>query len=515
MNKNIIKASAAAILLGAASQYISAQGYTSASLELLKEQRLWFHTSNAAGTVFDNLQNYSVVDLNYSMERGDFHRQQNGYDNKSFKINCEGFLNLDNAYAWGEFNFAQNNKNGSKFNASIADPFRGMPFFMADTHESDWRNQHYNMRFRVGTPVYWGKVAFGIEGAYTAVIAAKQLDPRVDTRYFQLDINPGVAYKINDNHRIGADFQYTDLKEDSRMTNVNLTTAQTYYLLYGLGVALEQIGDGERDDYHGHKVGGGFQYNFSKDKLNLMAAVDYTRRVETLERDPSNPKKDATINDHFWKAGITAHITGKTWSNFMSVSGKFRDMDGIQYINVNNTENGGWDEIYSSIRSTYKTTVLAADYSLLRNRESEYVWRVDAGVEYTKLDDKYIMPASSMDSENLYFHGSASYNFKLGNQLRRRLLVSVNGGYNKNLSGDYVYGGVNADYPTVTELYAMDEAYLTSDYARAGVMAEYSQQFSQTQKMNFFGRASFDYVKARSDYFSHRNYLSFAVGINF
>ena len=45
-------------------------------------------------------------------------------------------------------------------------------------------------------------------------------------------------------------------------------------------------------------------------------------------------------------------------------------------------------------------TRLSADYSLLRNRDTEYAWRVDAGIDYVKQDDKYILPASSMDSEN-------------------------------------------------------------------------------------------------------------------
>lgn len=175
----------------------------------------------------------------------------------------------------------------------------------------------------------------------------------------------------------------------------------------------------------------------------------------------------------------------------------------------------GWVDIYRSIRSTYKTTRLSADYSLLRNRDTEYAWRVDAGIDYVKQDDKYILPASSMDSENLYMHLAARYNAKLGNQLRRRMLVSLNGGYNNNLSGQYVYGGANPEYPTVTDLTGMDEAYMTTDYYRLGASAEYSQQFSSTQNMNFFARAAFSYTKASGDIFNHRNNVLFSIGINF
>ncbi len=517
MSNFIYKAGALAILIGATSAHVSAQGYTSASLELLKEQKLWFHSSNAAGAALDNLQNYSLVNIGYDMTKGDFHRPQQGAEEKSILVGCEGFLNLNSAYAWGEFNFEQRNIYDASFNASITDPYRGMPFFMADTHQSEWRNQYYDMKFRVGTPFYWDRLAIGVEGKYKASLAAKQLDPRVDTRYFQLDINPGVVYKIDDRNSIGANFQFCSLKEDSRMENINVTVAQTYYILYGLGVASEQIGDGERLDYHGTKLGGGLQYNYRSQGINLLASVDYSRRVENFDRSPDVPKKEASVNDHIWEAALTAHLTGKNWSNFLTLKGKFRDMDGIQYVSTyDNTDSfQGWVDIYHSVRSTYKTTRLSADYSLLRNRDAEYAWRVDAGVDYVKQDDKYILPASSMDSENLYMHLTARYNAKLGNQLRRRLLVSLNGGYNNNLSGEYVYGGANPEYPTVTGLTEMDEAYLTTDYYRLGASAEYSQQFSRTQKMNFFARASFGYTKASGDIFNHRNNVLFSVGVNF
>ncbi|MBD5199913.1 MAG: hypothetical protein HDS83_05950, partial [Bacteroidales bacterium] len=104
---------------------------------------------------------------------------------------------------------------------------------------------------------------------------------------------------------------------------------------------------------------------------------------------------------------------------------------------------------------------------------------------------------------------------KIGNSLRRRVLIALGGGYNSNLSGTYEYGGVNADYPTVTVLETLDQQYLTSNWYNLKASAEYSQQLSQTQKMNFFGKVDFNYVKTSSFDYNHRSYLSFAVGVNF
>ena len=517
MSNTIYKAGALMLLACATATTASAQGYTSAALELLKEQKLWFHTSNAAGSVLDNVDNYSQVNIGWGQDKGDFHRPQQGSQENSININCEGFMNLNSAYAWGEFSFEQRNINDAQFNASITDPYRGMPYFIADTHLSNWRNQYYNMKFRVGSPLYWNKLAIGIEGVYKASLAAKQLDPRVDTRYFQLEVYPGVVYAINENHSIGADFQFCALKEDSRMQNVNATVSQTYYVLFGLGVASEQIGDGESTDYQGRKLGGGIQYNYKSSGFNFLAAVDYSRRVENFNRSRTIPKKEAAVNDHIWTANLAAQWKGSDWSNFLNASATFGSLDGIQYVNVyDNTDSyQGWVDLFHSIRSTYKTTLASIDYSLLRNRDSEYAWRVGAGVEYVKYDNEYILPNSVKNSENIRPNINASYNAKLGNQLRRRLLVSLGAGYNANLSGEFVYGGANADYPTVDQLEKVDNEYLTTDFYNLNISATYSQQFSKAKKMNFYAKAAFDYKKASGDVYNHRNYTSVTVGVNF
>lgn len=521
MRNDILKAGALAMLCAGVSTQVAAQGFTGAALEMLKEQKLWFHTTNAAGAALDDTTNYSTLTIAHSQLKGNFHRPQQGNRQKSTTIGTEGFLNLGNAYVWGEFNFEQRNVTDAQFNASITDPYRGMPFIMADDHKSEWRNQYYDMKFRVATPLVkqglFEGLGLGLEGVYKATLAAKQLDPRVDTRYFQLDINPGLVYQFDKNSTVGLNLLYSTMKEDSRMSNVNATVAQTYYLLYGLGVAAQQIGDGERLDYHGYKLGYGIQWEERWGNLQLLISGDQSRRVENFDRDPETPKKDASVNDNLITSKIEGIIHGDTFNHHFTIDQSSRDLKGIQYVNkFDNTESfQGWQDIYHAVRSTYKTRTVAVDYSLIRNRGNEYAWRVDAGVAYAKQDDKYLLPASAMKYDNLYMTLGGSYNFELGKTLRRRLLISAKGGYNANLSGSYTYGGVNPDYPTVTALTQGELNYFTTDYCRGNISAEYSQQYSQSQKMNFFARAALDYANASGDLFGHRRDLTFTVGVNF
>ena len=163
MNKITKKLLACAIVCAGCSTQAIAQGWTPAGMEWLKEQRLWFQSQNAAGTVFDNTDNYSDVKLNYQRTGGNFARPQEGADEQTIGVSSEGFLNLDDAYVWGAFSFRQENKWDAGYNASITDPFRGMPYYVADKYLSDWRNQYYDLSFRAATPLYWNRVAFGIE----------------------------------------------------------------------------------------------------------------------------------------------------------------------------------------------------------------------------------------------------------------------------------------------------------------------------------------------------------------
>lgn len=524
---------------------VSAQGYSPAALELLKEQRLWFNTSNAAGAILDNTQNYSEVTLGYDQSWGDFHRPQQGQKVSNAGFDCEGFMNLNSALVWGTFSFKQRNIDDAQYNASITDPFRGMPYYYADEHISDWHNQYYDMRFRASTPLYWGKFAAGIEGVYRASLAAKQLDPRVDTRYFELGLTPGVAYAINKNHSIGADFQYTALKEDSRMTNVNLTVPQTYYAMYGLGVSVKDIGDGIRSDYHGHIVGGGLQYNYRSGMFNALISGDYSRHVENMDKTPTIPQKLTSVKDDIWKVTLQFRQDGKKWVNQLTLGANWRDIDGIQYLNEydDNDTDPHWVVLSTDIRSTYKTTSLGAAYSIISKRAAkkcahtdsdekcthgdhesghacgakscEYTWRVDASVNYTKEDDKYLLPDAARKYENIYSSVAGKYNFAIGKSFNRRLLVGVNAGYLANLSGSFNANSLIPQNPTLTDFMPRDQAYLTSDAWNLGASATYSQQVKQGFNMNCYLRAEFNFTKVTSSDFSNRRYMGVALGFTF
>lgn len=514
-SKNI-KGIAACLILGVALQ-VNAQGNSSAAAELLSMKHLWLNSQNAAGMVFDDITNYSNLQINYDRQSGNYHRPQEGEIHTDMSVSSEGFMNLNNAIVWGSFNFIHRDVKDAGFNASITDPFRGMPYYVADENISNWRNQYYDLRFRASTPLVGGRWTFGLEGVYQASLAAKQRDPRVDTRYYTLKLVPGVAYQFSENHKLGASLRYESIKEDARMENKNTDINQPYYSLYGLGVAVQGYGHGYDTNYYGDRWGGALQYNYANHVWNLLLEVAYDVHAENVERSFTSPKKDAGIKDKTTHLSLTAYRQGKEFSHYLNMAYLNRRIDGIQYVSqYDKTDSfNGWEVLYKSIRSTYDTNRASLNYQLIKNRGTEYSWKVEAGVDYLRQEDEYLLPHSVKNYENLILSLCGKKNFRLTDKMNRRLLVDMHAAYNNNLSGENIYGGSHADYLTVTQLETGDINYLTSDYWRLGASLTYSQQVKAGQKTNFFAKAAFSRVTTSDYTFDGRTALSVSFGCNF
>ena len=495
----------------------NAQGLSPAAMEQLKMQRLWLNSQNAAGMVFDDATNFSNLHVDYNQENGNFHRPQEGEKTTGIGVSSEGFMKMKNALVWGAFSFMQRNLTDAGYNASITDPFRGMPYYIIDEHLSNWRNQHYDLRFRASTPLINNRWAFGLEGIYQASLAAKQRDPRVDTRFYTLKVVPGVTYQMNGHNRLGLSLRYESIKEDSRMENENSDIDQNYYILYGLGTAVQGIGSGRTSNYYGDRFGGALQYHFQSPTWNVLVEGSYDVRTEIVEQSFTSPKKDAGVKDKTFQLSATAYHQGKEYSQFLKAVYTDRHMDGIQYVSkYDNTESlDGWEVLYKSIRSTYDTRKASLHYALMRNRGHEYNWKLEAGVEYGKQDDEYLLPNSIKKAENISVNLGGKKNIMIGNKMNNRLLFAIHGAYHKNLSGEYRYSGSHADYISVTGLETADANYLNSNYYRIGGSLTYSQLIKEGTKTNFFIKGSFDRISTSDFEFDNRNYFSVSMGCNF
>lgn len=489
-----------------------------AAIEKMKLNWIWNKTSNAAGLKMDNSQTYTSLSGGYDMTSGNFHRVMNGEKQNSLAVKSEGGANVNNFYFWGKFNYSRDAIKDAKFNASIIDPYRGMPYFVADTNTSNWNNQHYELEFKINFPEINDKLALGISGEYYTSIGAKQRDVRTENYYMQLVLRPGMIYSINRQNHIGLNLEYYSLKEESSMSNVNVYVDQPYYELHGLGTAIIGIGSGRPTNYVGNSFGGGIQYNYSG-AINLMLTSNYSAKVEDAEISFTNPRPDGSVVEKVWhnKAMLNTTTDDGNNSHYLEVEYLIRNRDGIEYITKYDDSEGfgGYLTLLKNIRSTYANKDLKVGYTWTKNQENEYTWLAGGKLNYTKFDDEYILPNSIRNGENISGELFGKRNFTLSDKLSKRLIIGASFLYNKNLSGNYTYGGAFKEYPIHSQLMMVDNYYHNSDYYTGKLSGVYSQKIKEANDINLFVKANFLFSKADSYDFSDRKTISLSVGCTF
>ncbi len=497
--------------------YAQDENQSPAAIEKMKLNWMWNKTTNTAGLKLDHSQTYTFLQGGYDMTSGDFHRVMHGEKHNRLILNTEGGVNINNFYFWGKFNYSRDAIKDAKFNASIIDPYRQMPYFVADTNASNWNNQYYDLEFKINFPKIKEKLSLGINGAYYASIGAKQRDIRTENYAMQLVLRPGLIYSINSKHHIGLNLEYYSLREESRMSNVNVYVDQPYYELHGLGNATIGIGWGRTTNYVGNNWGGGVQYNYSG-KVNLMIASNYSVKVEDAEITFTNPKPDGSVIDRIWDSKVMINTTTENNnSHYLEIEYLQRNTDGIEYITkYDDSENfKGYITLNKNIRSTYAHKDLKIGYTWTKNKDNEYIWLAGCKLNYTKFDDEYILPKSVKNGENISGELFGKRNFTLSDKLSKNLIIGVGFLYHKNLNGNYNYGGAFKEYPIHSQLVMVDNYYDNSDYYTGKLSGIYSQRIKKTNALNLFIKANLLFSQTNSYNFNNRKTFSVSVGCTF
>lgn len=490
---------------------------TPATLERQEQNSFWKKAKNAAGLQLDRPFEYSQLSAGIENYGGDFRRPQQGKSGNRQLIQTEGNLFVGDYYLSGAFSYTRDNIKQAKFNASIIDPFRGMPYVVADLNPSDWNNQYYDMQFSVATPTFNDRWSFGLAANYKVSSAAKQRDLRAENYYYAITITPGLVYSPGKNHHIGLNLTYSNVKEQSDMSKINSDIDQVYYDLLGLGTAVSNSGLTSRvNNYEGDVRGAGLQYNF-RGKVNVFFSADYVEEAEDLQVSFTTPRDGASVLRKIWNTKLTLSTSGGEFSHFVDLNYYNRSMNGIQYVTQrdNSAAQLGWQTLFKSIRSTYSSQNAGFQYHLMMNRGQEYSWKINAGLSYERLNDAYILPNSVKQVENVLFTVGGKKNFMLSAKMSQRLLVGAELGYKENLSGRYQYNGVNPESPVVTGLEQNDFNYLTAKYFSVAVPFIYSRKIKEDSKNTFFAKATGQYLSTNSFSYKERYFTSLSAGVNF
>ncbi|MBR7157207.1 MAG: hypothetical protein IKD16_02290, partial [Bacteroidales bacterium] len=486
-----------------------------AGVEITKEKSLWYNTNNASGLVFTPLDNFNDVTIGYKSNSGDFKMSQSGENEGIIGVGTQGALNLGGTMLWGAFNYENITTNDNLYNTNMFDPFRDMPYYVADPVISKWKKQTYDLRLKAGFPVLWDFWGIGCEIDYITNTAAKQNDPRSENYYYTLSVRPGFTFKLSDNHQIGINGVYEYLFERAAFNNSDSQTDQPVFVMRGLGNyspgIVGGIGGLQTHYWKGNKIGGAFQYSFlSNGAFKALLDVKYNYKVEDAYQAPTKPQRMGSTEQNLMAGTLQLLLDGERFTNKLTVGYTDKSTDGIEYIQVvdNTYEVQQWVTLAQYIRSNYSLKVASLKYDFFANSERGYSWRAGVTGEYSDKFDEYYLPNSTLKAENIYFSIYGKKNFALSK--KSTLLFGINFGYNSNIDGYYNYSGSCEGTDIVDKMYANDIAFMTTNYMRLGGELNFSTMVAQ--KTALFISANCQYLNPDNDLFSNRTNLAFSLG---
>lgn len=497
---------------------------TPAFLVRINQENLWLNnTNNVAGGMIDAPFKTGNAEIRFKNEKGNFKPVQIGDNNSTVSFHAEGggiYNELKGIYLWGSLTYNREQINGAKYNASLIDPLRDMPFIVADSAASKWINQDYSLKMRVSTPKLFSCVYAGVELSYQAGQGAKQIDPRPLVKLSKIEIKPSLLFNIDENNLIGVNFDYYNRKEDGSASNLNSFSTPHVWEM----VAPGYFSQGESGSfgsirplrsYNAEALGGGLQYGWQDKQLKVIMSCDYLFKVEDALCSYTKPQMAGTVKTSFGDVKLTGSYSIKNDKLFFRYIHSDKCIDGIEYQQTydNTFEVQSWITNAKFICSNYSKIEdkVALDYMITNG--NSYKWKFGTDGSILRNDYIYYLPKSTENVKTMDVNGYISRNFKLNKN--SELLCTVKAGYNKNLKNDIDYNGYNPKDVCYKDFTLMDYNYSISNYRKIGGEVYYTFSGLTHGNSSLYVVASFNYLSPTSDLFSKRTDLGVKMGLAF
>ncbi len=505
---------------------IAQSGGTQATIERQKLENIWLsNTLNASGGLIDAPASVANAYFGYDKTKGDFKRVQVGEKIGSIKFHTDGggvYENLGGMYLWGSFTFTKDDIAGAKWNATLVDPTRDMPFFVADENVSKWKNQDYSLSMKAAFPrLANDHLILGLAADYQVAIAAKQLDPRPLTRLSNFAIRPSVVWDFDGHHSLGALFRYGSYREDGSATNLIHLTDQKGWEMVAPGFFTEGMiasfaGINKLRNYNANSLGAGAQYNYKQDNFKLLINWDYIYKVEDVTCNYTKPQMSGTVKDWRWNLGVAAqyNVTDEDML-FFRYNHSNKNIDGIEYFQTydNTYEVQSWITDAKYVRSNFNTKIdkFNLDY-MVGEGENSYSWKF--GVEGALLNDNYIyyVPETTRKIKKILGQINASCN--LVASAKSSFMFNIFAGGAKGRKASFDYNGPGKDNPAYKEFARWDYFYMASSYYTLG--GDISYNFTGIKGLSsLFVNVGYEHLSPRGEFFKKRNTFGVKVGITF
>ena len=484
-------------------------------LEELAQQ--FSRSRNAAGMGLSQPGSGSFTTISIYDEKGDFHRAQEGDEDKGFSFSSSRYDSFsEKLFMKSSFSYTLDNEKNRKW-SDVIDPYFSIPYIYGSSVAKDYSGHDCLLGFDLYTAPLSDLISFGVKARYEVMDISGNRDPRPRTGYLDYEIIPSVLFSFG-GHHIGIDAGFNHRKEKLQ----NLTTIQSYPNLYYYKMAgLDRI-DGAISAYSGFKrqfIGNGFISDLSYSYTSKSVEFLLSGGVEGSLTNAFGDKKQSpgSYNDFSYKALMDLVVSSGINRHHISVTGTMTDGgadEKLQELNSRKDPETGittetWETLYEyKNRYMMKKQDIRAGYEIFGAcSDSEYLWKLGVDCGYTGFMKECFLPYSSFQVAGV--DAGLEGSLRLVEWHAHKLDVDAGFGYFKSLRSEL---GCSSTNIYVEEVLRKDEAYHSADCNSFRLGADYTipMNLGKAGRANGYVRLEWKHTKAMEQ---GLNALTCTVGI--
>jgi hypothetical protein len=285
---------------------------------------------NPAWIYMDKLDNYLKISPSIDNSWGNYRRKFDSEGNINYKLGFEGVKTLGNVgtflgYTSFDYESRRNYKRTLKY-----DTYAGEAFFFTDTTSGNFTYDGPKVLLAYSWELFPKLYAGGFI-SYRLMDGLKKVYTYAKTIYREIGCNIGLAYSINDNLVLGANYAYLDNQESVECSDVNLLDVETFnyrgetYFVKDRGATVEQKIRKKESTFSGqfywfdenyHQLA--FQVNYSPANTKILIPEGSFKEVEegytSFESFDIQCKAQFNLSDDIVAGFYSGYFNNYSWS---------------------------------------------------------------------------------------------------------------------------------------------------------------------------------------------------------
>jgi hypothetical protein len=361
-------------------------------------QNSWLISGNPAGIGANVLPDLGLTQVGGNIMGGDYHRVQESASATSLGFATQSYKSLESVHLFGDLVFKQERRNDLRFSDNL-DPYNGNPYVLGSDLAGDYANQSFQFKVNVSSRPLFDFVWVGLGTDYLIGDHSRLQDPRARTPFVDLNLRPGIIFKLPGGHKVGMNFLYRYKKEKIE-GYVSKAQEPRDYLIFrqeGLGVYQPIVSNYINRRIKGQYLGPEFQYEYRKYSRSLFLMAGAQFRKDAIE-DPSRSSPGGyTDNVYFGKTRYlnanqnriylielgAQHLSGDAEKAFQEVVTRRDEVSGVissYYKTLFSVQSFTTDILQANLQYKY--------YSM--NNDEDFRWYAGGDVSYTAFENAYV-----------------------------------------------------------------------------------------------------------------------------